>query len=146
MAAGAARVHALQQLRAPIHGGTTLPRPAPRHAAVQTDGTRVDDFASQHIVDDRLIVYHYITKSEEASWAGDQGQAACGSRGLHPLCSPSAGPPHAQSGHERRKMPSCAPLPALPRTPQDYAVKMARGDGMGMKQRKQEYFKTVQKQ
>ena len=70
---------------------------------------------------------------------------------LQPLCGPDL--PHAGGRRPRpctaSRFPSCL-LPVLPWSAlpplQDYEVKMARGDGMGMKQRKQEYFKTVQKQ
>ena len=47
-------------------------------AAVQTDGTRVDTFASDRVADERLIIYHYITKSQEAS---RQGVVQCIGRG-----------------------------------------------------------------
>ncbi|PRW59940.1 glycosyl transferase family 2 [Chlorella sorokiniana] len=81
-----------------INPALTVQPPSPHNAfyyggchAVQTDGTRVDTFASDRVADERLIIYHYITKSQE-----------------------------------------------------DFDRKMARGDGMGRRDRKQDYFDNVQ--
>lgn len=106
----------------------------------------MDTFASDQVVDDRLILYHYITKSQQArgraphSWAG----------GCLPWCCVPAVAALASSLMARHNMhvPGCPRHPAgcLVNATQDFEQKMARGDGMGRKDRKQDYFDQVQQQ
>lgn len=105
-------------------------------SAVSTAGERVDGFASQRIRSERLLVYHYVTKSLQVgrnALAGDRSMRRTAHRPPVP----------ALQRVQRCKLP--APAAAdVPARQQDFQGKMRRGGGLGVNFRDMDYWDKVQ--